>query len=34
VALILGVEIHEGVSFEHLLPPPDEQSNESMYEES
>jgi len=28
----LGVEIHEGVSFEHLLPPPDEQSDESMYE--
>jgi hypothetical protein len=34
VALILGVEIHEGVSFERLLPPPDEQSDESMYEES
>jgi len=33
VALILGVEIHEGVSFERLLPPPDEQSHDSMYQE-
>ncbi|XP_023714226.1 protein-methionine sulfoxide oxidase mical3a isoform X4 [Cryptotermes secundus] len=30
VALILGVEIHEGVSFERLLPPPDEQSDEKI----
>ena len=29
VALILGVEIHEGVGFERLVPPPDDQSNES-----
>ncbi|XP_069686571.1 F-actin-monooxygenase Mical isoform X3 [Periplaneta americana] len=30
VALILGVEIHEGVGFEHLLSPPDDQSNEKI----
>ncbi|BES99796.1 Hypothetical protein NTJ_12613 [Nesidiocoris tenuis] len=27
VALILGVEIHEGVGFESLIPPPDDQAN-------
>lgn len=29
VALIFGVEVYEGVSFESLLPPPDDQTNES-----
>nr|XP_018895758.1 PREDICTED: protein-methionine sulfoxide oxidase Mical isoform X3 [Bemisia tabaci] len=30
VALILGVEIHEGIGFESLLPPPDDQSEERI----
>ncbi|KAL1130961.1 hypothetical protein AAG570_012202 [Ranatra chinensis] len=30
VALIFGVEIHEGVSFEDLLPPPEDQEKEKI----
>ncbi|KAK9499837.1 hypothetical protein O3M35_002798 [Rhynocoris fuscipes] len=30
VALILGVEIHEGVGFESLIPPPQDQSSERV----
>ena len=31
VALILGVEFHENVSFEHLIPPPDNQEEGSEW---
>lgn len=31
VALILGVEFHESVSFESLIPPPDNQEEASKY---
>lgn len=34
VALILGVEIHEGVGFEGLLPPPADQHSESNYNQT
>nr|CAD7567614.1 unnamed protein product [Timema californicum] len=30
IALLLGVEIHEGVGFEGLVPPPEDQNNEKI----